>query len=244
LGLPEPGHPVLVLLHEGLGSVGLWRDFPHRLAAATGLPVLVYSRQGNGRSSPLGQARTPAYMHDEAREVLPAVLQAFGIQRPLLVGHSDGGSIALIHAGSFPGIACGVVAIAPHLFVEDLTVESIRAAKVAYETTDLRARLARHHADADNTFYGWNDIWLHADFRAWNIEDCVARVACPVLAIQGVDDEYGSMRQIDRLAELLPGTRLEKLPACGHAPHRDQPARLLGACREFIASIQGGSASA
>ena len=241
IGTPSPGQPTLVLLHEGLGSISLWRDFPQQLAAATGAQTLVYSRQGNGHSSPLRGARTPRYMHEEASDVLPAVMQAFGIEHPLLIGHSDGGSIALIHAGLYPGVARAVIAIAPHLFVEDITVTSIRAAKAAYETTDLRARLLRHHPNVDNTFHGWNDIWLHADFRAWNIEEYAARIACPVLAIQGVGDEYGTMRQIDRLAELVPGTRLEKLPACGHSPHRDQPERLLEVCRAFIDSVLEGS---
>jgi len=240
LGTLVPGQPALVLLHEGLGSIGLWRDFPMRLAAATGVAALVYSRQGNGRSSPIRRPREPDYMHAEAREVLPAVLQAFGINNPLLVGHSDGASIALIHAGSFPGVACGVVAIAPHLFVELLSVESIRAARVAYESTDLRARLARHHENVDGTFYGWNDIWLRPDFRAWNIEHIVARISCPLLAIQGENDEYGTMLQIDRLAELVRGTCLERLSACGHSPHRDQPERLIEACQAFIGSVLKG----
>ncbi|MEY4761116.1 MAG: hypothetical protein RLZZ200_972 [Pseudomonadota bacterium] len=233
IGEPSPEKPVLVLLHEGLGSIGLWRDFPAQLVAATGLPALVYSRQGNGRSSPIPSPRGPEYMHDEAREVLPAVLRAFRIDRPLLIGHSDGGSIALLHAGSFPGVACGVIAIAPHLFVEELTIDSIRGAKVAYESSDLRNRLARHHTDVDNAFYRWNDIWLHPDFRDWNIEDAVARIRCPVLAIQGLDDEYGTIRQLDRLAERLPECQLETLPACGHSPHRDQPAKLLEVCTDF-----------
>ena len=234
IGAPRAGGATLVFLHEGLGSIGLWKNFPSQLASACGLDALVYSRQGSGHSAPLEAPRKPDYMHIEALQVLPSLLQHLDIRRPLLVGHSDGGSIALIYGGQFAAAPVGIIAIAPHLFVESMGVASIAAAKVAYETTDLRARLARHHSNVDNTFYGWNDIWLNPDFLAWNIEDYVARIRCPVLAVQGCDDEYGTMRQIDRIAELAPQAELLKLPECRHSPHREQPDALIAACERFV----------
>jgi pimeloyl-ACP methyl ester carboxylesterase len=179
--------PTLVLLHEGLGSVSMWRDFPARLAAATGCRTLVYSRFGYGQSAVLEEAFTPDFMHREAREALPELLAALQIENPVLVGHSDGGSISLLHAGGGHQVA-GLVTMAPHCFVEDISIRSIEAAKVAFETTDLSAKLGKHHRDVCRTFYGWNDIWLHPDFRSWNIEDCLPQIRCPIIAIQGEDD--------------------------------------------------------
>ena len=185
----------------------------------------VFSRYGYGRSTPRPHRErwTPDFMHVQAHEVLPALLREVGIVRPWLFGHSDGASIALLHAARYHDVA-GVVAVAPHLFVEDISIASIRKARVAYETTDLRQRLARYHDDVDSAFYGWNDVWLSPDFRVWNIERELATISCPVLAVQGTDDEYGTLAQVRAIARLLPGraTVLE-LERCGHSPHRDRP---------------------
>jgi pimeloyl-ACP methyl ester carboxylesterase len=226
--------PTLVFLHEGLGSISLWKDFPGRLAAACGCNALVYSRYGNGFSDTLTEARRPDYMHHEALEVLPRLLAQLSIQRPIFFGHSDGASIAIIHEGSGPRDALGMILCAPHILVEDITIRSIQAAKVAYETTDLRSRLARYHADVDLTFRGWNDIWLHEDFRRWNIEDGLPRIRCPVLAIQGEDDEYGTFEQIDGIAARAAHVQLCKLENCGHSPHRDQADAVVNATVEFV----------
>jgi pimeloyl-ACP methyl ester carboxylesterase len=227
----------LVMLHEGLGSVSMWRDFPEQLARITGCRTLVYSRHGYGRSSPLDAPRSVDYMHEEARIWLPAILERLGIRRPLLFGHSDGASIALIHAASSESEIAGIVALAPHVKVEDLTVRSIAAVKSAYMESDLSARLARHHADVDSAFWGWNRIWLDPAFRSWNIEALLPSIRCPVLAIQGEDDEYGTMEQIASIARAVPGARLLALPACAHSPHRDQPKAVLAAAREFVAGV-------
>jgi pimeloyl-ACP methyl ester carboxylesterase len=234
----------LVMLHEGLGSVSLWRDFPERLAHATGCRTLVYSRQGYGRSSPLDAPRRTDYMHEEARVWLPAILDRLGIRRPLLFGHSDGASIALIHAASRGSEVAGIIALAPHVKVEELSVRSIAAAKTAYLETDLRTRLSRHHADVDSAFWGWNGIWLDPAFRDWNIEGLLPSIRCPILAIQGEDDEYGTMEQIESIARSAPDTRLLALPDCRHSPHRDQPEAVLAAAREFVASAQSMRARA
>jgi len=227
--------PTLVLLHEGLGSVSMWRDFPARLAAATGCRILVYSRYGYGQSDVLEEAFRPDFMHREACEALPELLAALGIENPVLVGHSDGGSISLLHAGSGYPVA-GLVVMAPHCFVEDISIRSIEAAKVAFETSDLPARLAKYHRDVSRTFYAWNDIWLHPDFRSWNIEDCLSGIGCPILAIQGMDDEYGTMAQIEavaRQATASPGVELLKLADCRHSPHRDQTLAVIEAIDRF-----------
>ena len=226
--------PTLVLLHEGLGSVAMWRDFPGRLAHATGCNALVYSRHGYGNSDPLTAPRDVRYMHDEALVVLPELLDQIGIARPILVGHSDGGSIALIHAGARIRPVAAVVTLAAHVLVEDISVASIAAAKVAYESTDLRAKLARHHADVDSAFRGWNDIWLHPDFRAWNIEEYLPGIACPVLAIQGEDDEYGTMEQMRRIGAQVRDVELVELEDCRHSPHKDQPEAVQDAIRRFV----------
>jgi pimeloyl-ACP methyl ester carboxylesterase len=215
----------VVMLHEGLGSLSMWRDFPRTIAEHLRCRVLVYSRHGYGRSAPLSAPRAVSYMHDEAWVILPELLEQLGIEHPILFGHSDGGSIALIHASRYP--VRGVIALAPHVFVEDLSVESIAAAKVAFETGDLRKRLARHHADVDGAFRGWNDIWLHPDFRSWNIESLLSDIGCPTLVIQGHDDEYGTIEQLRRIAARARNVELEHLPECGHSPHRDQPDAVL-----------------
>lgn len=234
---PRPEAPALVFLHEGLGSIAMWRDFPQRVADATGCEAIVYSRHGYGRSSPLTAPRTPDYMHVEALQILPAVLDALQLRAPILVGHSDGGSIALIHAGGTPAPVRGVVVMAPHLYVEDVALEGIRRTVDAYRTTDLRARLARFHADVDGVFAGWSDIWLHPDFRDWNIEAFVSAIPCPVMAIQGEDDEYATMDQIDRIARLAPDVDLVKLADCRHSPHKDQADAVVEAIAGFVARL-------
>ena len=229
--------PVIVFLHEGLGSLAMWKDFPQVLCAATGTRGLVFSRHGYGRSTPRpATERWPVeFMHAQAHAVLPAFFARAGLtDAPWLFGHSDGGSIALLHAAAFPECVAGLVVVSPHVFVEDVTVASIERARAAYSTTDLRQRLARYHGDPDSAFHGWNDIWLDPAFRAWNIEDCLPRIRCPLLAVQGENDEYGTMAQVDAIARLVPHARLLKLPACGHSPHRDQPAALSGAVAAFL----------
>ena len=230
--------PTLVFLHEGLGSVALWKDFPARVAAATGCPALVYSRAGYGRSSPAALPRAADYMHVEALSVLPALLDRLGIADPILIGHSDGASIALLHAGSGNGPVRALVALAPHVFVEDMSIASIDEVRRQYETTDLREKLARRHADPDAAFRGWNDIWLAPAFRRWNIEGCLPGVRCPLLLIQGSDDEYGSAAQLDAIERQVGGTvaRLE-LADCRHSPHRDQPEATLAAIVDFVATV-------
>jgi pimeloyl-ACP methyl ester carboxylesterase len=230
----SPESPTLVFLHESLGSISHWRDFPRRLAAACGCNALVYSRYGNGFSDTLTEARRPDYMHREALDALPQLLTHLSIDRPILFGHSDGASIAIIHEGLGPRTAAGVILCAPHVFVEDVTIRGIRASKVAYESTDLRSRLARHHADVDRTFRGWNDIWLHNDFLSWNIEECLPEIQCPVLAIQGIDDEYGTFEQIDRIAARAADVEVCKLADCRHSPHRDQPDAVVEATVRFV----------
>ncbi len=241
--------PLLVFLHEGLGSVSMWRDFPQRLCEAANLRGLVYSRPGYGRSTPRAADEhwAPDFMHRQAHEVLPALLEALGVDTaqdpPWLFGHSDGGSIALLHAARWPTRVAGAIVLAPHILVEDLSIASIAQARTAYETTDLRQRLARHHDDPDSAFRGWNDIWLHPDFRAWNIERELAPITCPLLAVQGLDDEYGTLEQIRGIARRLPQTQLLELPACGHSPHKDQPAALIEAATRFIEQhTRGGEA--
>jgi len=241
LGAPAAESPLVVFLHEGLGSLSAWRDFPDRLCAAGSLRALVYSRAGYGRSTarPHDRRWRPAFMHVQAREVLPQVLAQIGVDThaapPWLFGHSDGGSIALIYAATFPDRVAGVIAVAPHLFVEDVSIRSIEHAREVYRTTDLRERLGRHHADVDSAFWGWNDIWLDPAFRAWNIEALLPAIRCPLLAVQGCDDEYGTMAQIEHVVRGAPHAQLLKLAGCGHSPHRDRPDALIEAAVEFIA---------
>jgi pimeloyl-ACP methyl ester carboxylesterase len=231
------GAPPLVFLHEGLGSVAMWRDFPARVAAATGSETFVYSRRGYGRSAKIAAPRAVDYMHAEARTVLPSLLARLGIKDPVLVGHSDGASIAIIAAGA--GLAAaGLVLMAPHVFVEDVTVASIAAAREAYRTTDLPQRLGRYHDDPDGAFWGWNDIWLDPAFRSWNIDSCVPKIAAPLLLIQGENDEYGTAAQVEAIQHLAKGRcELALLPDCGHSPQRDQPERTIGLITEFVAAI-------
>ena len=237
VGRDDPSAPLIVFLHEGLGSVAMWRDFPQALCNAIGARGLMYSRPGYGSSTPR-QANEHwgiDFMHVEAKDVLPALLRALAVNSPTwLFGHSDGGSIALIHASMFPNQVAGVIALAPHVFVEDISIASIAQTRDAYLATPLKTKLARFHDDVDSAFWGWNDVWLNPAFRTWNIESLLPEITCPVLAIQGVNDEYGTMAQIDRIALALPHARLLKLPHCGHSPHRDQPSEVIEATRRQL----------
>jgi pimeloyl-ACP methyl ester carboxylesterase len=228
--------PVMVFLHEGLGSVAMWRDFPARLCDASGVRGLVYSRPGYGRSTPRATQERWAldFMHRQAREVLPALLAELGVERPWLLGHSDGGSIALLYAAAFPQALRGAIVLAPHILVEEISVTSIRKAREAYLQTDLRQRLARYHEDPDSAFFGWNDIWLAPAFRDWSIEAELAAIRCPLLAIQGLGDEYGTLEQVRGIARRVPQTELLELPHCGHSPHKDQPQAVIEAVTQFV----------
>ena len=234
---PPPGEaPTLIFLHEGLGCAAMWRDFPRRLADATGCGALVYSRAGYGASPPVVLPRPIRYMHDEA-VVLDQVLQHYGVRDAILIGHSDGASIALIYAGSAPRPNLRALVLeAPHVFAELSGLESIAAMKREYETTDLRQRLARYHgANADAAFRGWNDVWLHPEFRDWNIEEFLPAIEVPILLIQGDDDEFGTTRQVEAIASQVRGpVETLLLPDCGHAPHRDQPDATAAAMAGFI----------
>jgi pimeloyl-ACP methyl ester carboxylesterase len=236
LDLPgEPGAPAVVLLHEGLGSVRLWRGFPAALAESTGARVVAFSRFGHGDSDPPPRRRTPRFMHEEALEVLPAVLEAVAIAEPILVGHSDGASIALIHAAAHPVRA--VVAIAPHVFVEAMCLAEIREAKRAYEAEGMRERMAGHHRDPDAAFYGWNDVWLHPDFPGWDITDVLPDITCPLLLIQGEDDQYGTMAQLDTIEARVAGPVERVHPAARHAPHLEAPEETLAATAGFVRRV-------
>jgi len=234
---PPPGEaPTLVFLHEGLGSVSTWRDFPARLSEATGCGALVYSRRGYGGSDPAALPRGVRFMHEEALVALPRVLETLGVERPILVGESDGASIAILAAAeSVPG-ARGLILEAPHVFVEPVCLRTIESARRAFERGDLRAALARHHAtDVEATFQGWADVWLDPGFEAWNIVEALARVSAPVLAIQGEDDPYGTLRQVETVAASSAGyVKLLVLKDCGHSPHREKTDRTLEAMGSFV----------
>ena len=235
----EGGKPALVFLHEGLGSIRQWRDFPARLSAATGCRALIYDRYGYGQSDVLQEPRrTVNFMHEEGLKALPEVLSSLRIRNPVLVGHSDGASISLIHAGAGHEVRA-VVAMAPHVFIEPVCLSSIEKAARTFETTDLPARLGKYHRDARKTFYGWADVWLDPDFTGWDIRaDYLPGVRCPVLAIQGHDDEYGTMAQLDEIARRVAGRcELVKLEQCGHSPFKDQPEATLEKISEFVNGI-------
>ena len=237
VGVHDPRAPLLIFLHEGLGSLAMWKDFPQQLCGAAGVRGLVYSRPGCGRSTPRAADEVWGldYMHRQALEVLPALLQALHIATPYwLCGHSDGGSIALLHAAGYPQHVAGAIVIAPHILVEDVSVTSIAQARIAYETTDLKARLAKYHDDPDSAFWGWNRIWLHPAFRAWRIETEITSIRAPLLAVQGLDDAYGTLEQIRGIRRRVPHTQLLELPGCGHSPHRDQPEALIEAATTFL----------
>lgn len=235
--------PLLVFLHEGLGSVAMWKDWPDQACAAAQCRGLVYSRYGYGRSTPrpAGEKWAPDYLHGQAAEALPALLQALGVDatrdRPVLFGHSDGGTIALLYASMHPQAVAGIAVAAPHIFVEDITIAGIRRARQAYLDGGLRPRLAVYHDDPDSAFFGWNDAWLDPAFRSWNIEACLPAIQCPILAIQGEDDEYGTLEQVRGIARQAPQTRLLALPGCGHVPHRERPDVLNRELARFVAEI-------
>lgn len=232
---------LIIFLHEGLGSISMWRDWPEQVCAATGCRGLVYSRYGYGRSTPrpLDEQRPVEYLHIQATDALPALRKALGIEhdRPILYGHSDGGSIALLYAAMFPDAVRAIAVAAPHIFVEDVTLEGIRKAQEIYRSTDFPARLARHHIDSESVFRAWTDVWLSPAFRSWNIEAFLDDITCPVLAIQGINDEYGTLEQIRGIARRVSGTQLLELPDCGHSPHRDQPQAVIDGLRRFLAGI-------
>lgn len=240
VGITDPAAPVMVFLHEGLGSVSMWKDFPDTLCRRLNMRGLVYSRPGYGASTPRQSDEHWGvdFMHQQAEEVLPALLNQLNIKNPWLFGHSDGGSIALLFAArsatQSTNATAGIIVVAPHIMVEELSITSIQAARAAYLHQGLRERLARYHQDVDSAFYGWNDIWLHPEFCNWNIKAELTQIRCPVLAIQGEDDEYGSMQQILGIRDLLPTTEIAGLPACGHSPHRDQPEKLIMAVSAFV----------
>jgi pimeloyl-ACP methyl ester carboxylesterase len=237
--LPARGRerPELLFLHEGLGSVSMWRDFPARVAGRTGCRAIVYSRAGFGRSSARGKAYTPRFMHDEALETLPALRETLSIRHPLLVGHSTGASMALIHAGHSP--AAGVVAMAPFAFVEESNLVAIRAARERY--VHLRERLARHHDDVDGVFHGWNDTWLDPSFAGMNIDADLARIECPLLLVLGEKDEYctpAQLAHIESRATRSKHVQALLLPESGHSPHRDEPERLVETIHRFIETLE------
>ena len=233
---PAAGVPTLVFLHEGLGSVGLWRDFPARAAQATGLPAFVYSRAGYGRSSAPPLPRSLQYMHEEAR-LLPEILGKAGIVGPIVFGHSDGASIALLHAAEDLRVR-GLLLEAPHVFTEDTSLRSIARARDAYLFGELKPRLARWHEHVDAAFWGWNASWLHPDFRQWNLESALPAIRVPMLLLQGADDEYGSERQLRAIERGAAGpVETRVLDRCGHAPHQDQPDATLEALRALVARL-------
>jgi pimeloyl-ACP methyl ester carboxylesterase len=231
----DPGRRALVLLHEGLGSVGLWRGFPGALHEATGRRVIAFSRFGHGRSDPPRRARTPAFFHEEALDVLPALLEQLDAPEPLLVGHSDGASIALVHASGHR--VAGLVLLAPHVVVEDVTVEAIRETRRQYEDGALRERMARHHDDPDAAFRGWCDVWLDPAFRDWSLEADAAAVSAPALLIQGADDPYGTLDQLDRIEARLKGSVERLVVPGGHSPHLDEPEAVTAAIAAFAAAL-------
>jgi len=234
------GRPTLVFLHEGLGCVAIWKGFPERVAQATGCGVFVYSRRGYGKSSEVALPRPLRYMHDEGLEVLPRLLDQLKLGEVVLVGHSDGASISLIHAGGTPapGIR-GVVALAPHVMNEEICVASIRQARIAYDHGELRARLLPlHHDNVDCAFRGWNDAWLDPDFMRWNLEEYLPGIAVPVMVIQGRDDEYGSSRQYESIRAKCGGpVEVVLLDHCRHSPHKDQADATLAAITRFVAAL-------
>ncbi len=236
VGSDDTNAPVMVFLHEGLGSVSLWKTFPDQLCRSLGMRGLVYSRPGYGRSTARAAQEhwDVDFMHRQAYEVLPALLHALSISRPYLFGHSDGASIALLYAAKYSADLRSIIVVAPHILVEDISVESITQAREAYLHQGLREKLARHHDDVDSAFFGWNDIWLAPAFRSWNIQGLLETIRCPVLAIQGEQDEYGTMQQVLGIQDRLPDTEVIALPACGHSPHREQTEAVLAAVTAFV----------
>ena len=237
----KTGTDLMVFLHEGLGSLSMWKDWPAQVCAAANCRGLVFSRYGYGASSPRpSDEKWPVtFMHTQAQEALPALFKALKLEdeRPVLFGHSDGGSIALLYAAMYPEKTKAIIVAAPHIFVEDVTVSNIRDARAAYLNTDLPQKLKRYHQDPDSAFWGWNDIWLDPDFLAWNIESYLDKIHCPVLAIQGEDDEYGSLEQIHGIKRIASQTKLCIIANCRHSPHKDQPDTVIKAITGFMATL-------
>ncbi len=245
---PRGGETALVFLHEGLGCVAMWRDFPATLAARLDMPGLVYSRAGYGGSDPIELPRPITYQEDEAKRSLPEILDTLGVGKAILIGHSDGGTIALIHAGvDAAGRVLGAVTMAAHVFNEDVCLAGIKEARVVWETTNLRDKLRRYHGDnVDIAFHGWNDTWQRDDYWHWNVEKYLPGIRCPLLVMQGREDHYGSERQVDSIVAGAGGpgenraeNRAEKLmlPDCGHNPHFEQPAMTADAIERFVRSL-------
>lgn len=230
---------VIVMLHEGLGSISLWRDFPQQVADATGHEVLVYSRYGYGDSE-ASPGFPFSYMHDEGLKSLPELLKKLEIKNPILFGHSDGASISLIAAGGSNIQPKGVIVMAPHVFVEQICFDAIAKAQTAYKNTDLKDKLGKYHADVDSAFLGWSNAWLSPEFKNWNIEEYLPRISCPILAIQGFEDEYGTMAQIDKIVEIAKKTTFVdtlKIENCRHSPHKDQTKIVLDQVTHFIKKL-------
>lgn len=236
------GRPVLVFLHEGLGCIDMWRGFPARVAEATGCPTLVYSRQGYGRSDPADLPHPVTYMHREALEILPELLKKVNIGPHILIGHSDGGSIALIHGGGIQSPDTrAIVTLAAHVFNEEVCVRSIEEVRDVYRTTNLGEKLRKYHNDPDHTFWGWNDIWLHPDFWHWNIEEYLPGIDVPTLVIQGFDDQYGTLAQVEAIVEGIgPHAKQLLIPDCKHSPHLEQPDVTLQVVAEFVNKFSSG----
>lgn len=234
--------PLIIFLHEGLGSLAMWKQFPQQLCDAVQCRGLVYSRPAYGRSSPrpADEKWGVDFMHRQAYDVLPCLLSALSVDTrndpPWLFGHSDGGSITLLYAARYPDQLAGAIVLAPHIMVEPVTVSSIEQARIVYLETNLREKLARYHDDVDSAFWGWNDIWLNPDFLQWSIEAELENISCPLLAVQGLDDEYGSLEQIRGIQRRLPHTELLELAECGHSPHKDRAESVISTAGHFIHS--------
>lgn len=229
--------PPLVLLHEGLGSVALWRGLPEELHRATGRRTIAFSRFGHGRSAPPPSPRTPAFFHEEALEVLPELLRRLAVREPVLVGHSDGASIAVIYAAHHPVAA--LVLLAPHVFVEDVAVDEIRDTRKQFLSGGLRERMSRHHDDPAAAFWGWCDVWLDPAFRPWTLDSETSRLTVPTLLIQGADDPYGSLAQLDRVEAHARGPIQRLVLPGGHSPHVEHPVQVVQAISDFVSA--GGS---
>lgn len=242
LGINRQHAPLIIFLHEGLGSLSMWKNFPEQLCDELGFRGLVYSRPGYGQSSPrpADEKWEPDYMHQQACQVLPGLMDALGIETqshpPWLFGHSDGASIALLYASRFPDQLAGAIVLAPHIFIEELALNSIAQARKAYLNTDLKEKLGRYHRDPDSAFWGWNDSWLNPDFHNWSIESDITAIRCPLLAVQGLEDEYGTLAQIHGIARHVPYAQLLELAHCRHSPHRDRTDTLITATKQFINS--------
>jgi pimeloyl-ACP methyl ester carboxylesterase len=244
---PAANVPTIVMLHEGLGSIAMWKDFPAQLAQATGCRVLAYSRYGHGKSQRLAEKRSVDFMHHEAQVVLPELLRQFEIDQPVLLGHSDGASIAIIFAGrgaatssaagTHPHPVRALILEAPHVFVEDFGLRSIANIRTLFESTDLPKKLARYHDHPEEVFRGWNNIWLDPDFRHWNIEKYLAAITCPVLVIQGENDKYGTQAQVQSIHRQIPAAQSLILPNCGHNPHRDHPNQTAEAIAKLLSTL-------